>query len=180
MVERALQKPGQRQDSGREPGQPVGFCGAPPLPGPQPDAIPPNCLQSSTPPGPLSPLPQSGCPQLKSLSFPVALQPPLSSSKSGDSPPADPQHPPPARCTPPTHTHDLWLSCLPPDLWGSKGSVPGSLGLPASLCMWLFSATSDLSHSQIRPHLADPCQLPLWLTLQQWPAQNWQSWVPAS
>lgn len=62
MVERALQKPGQRQDSGREPGQPVVCCGAPPLLGPQPDASPPDCLQSSRPPPAHSPLPQSRCP----------------------------------------------------------------------------------------------------------------------
>lgn len=102
-----------------------------------------------------------------------------SSLKSGNSPRAVPQHPPP---TPMPPTWGLWLSCLLPDLWGSKGLVPGSLGLSVSLCVWLSPATSDLSGSktQIRPHLADPRQLPLWLTLQQWPAQSGQSWVSAS
>lgn len=130
----------RQEDSEREPGQPAGAAGLPP-PRLYPAIGPPRCPQS-----PLSSFQQpsslTGATVLPS-SLPPPLSGPLHSSPVRDSSVAGSQHPP-LTLMPQAH---FLLSCLPPDLCGSKGLVPGSWDLlPVSLCLWLSPATSDLSH----------------------------------
>lgn len=161
MAERALQKPGQTgQRENRVSQRAAG------LPPPRLSAIsPPSCPQS-----PLSPFWQPGSlTRATVLPLPSSLPPPLSgplhSSPVRESPAAGSQHPPLTPCPRPT-------SCYPASRLTSGGVRGWSLGV--SLCPWLSPATSDLSHRNTNspPPPADPRQLPLWLMLQQWPAQR--------
>lgn len=181
MVERALQKPGQRQDSGREPGQPVGCCGTPPLLGPQPDASPPDCLQSSS--SPTHPLSSPAVPVSlteAAVLLPCTLLYVVLSTKVWQFA----AHRPSTPSTHPDAPHSV--SGYPASHLTTGGVRGWSLGLWVFLspsacgCLQLLQIYHAPKYKFAPTWLTPGSQLPLCLTLQQWPAQSWQSWAPAS